>query len=55
MGGGRRNLLPAKTIDVEEKKKGYRRDGKDLIDLWKRDKVCLYQVIKFILSQGHEY
>ena len=41
MGGGRRNLQPRDTRDVEEGRKGYRRDGKDLIKLWARDKENL--------------
>merc|ERR1719315_526945 len=47
MGGGRRNLTPAKIRDVEEDKKGYRRDGKDLIELWKKDKENI--------KASHEY
>lgn len=35
LGGGRGNLLPKDTID-EEGKAGYREDGKNLIDEWKR-------------------
>lgn len=35
LGGGRGNLLPVEVID-EEGKPGYRRDGKNLIEEWKR-------------------
>ncbi|XP_063851588.1 alkaline phosphatase-like isoform X1 [Scylla paramamosain] len=39
MGGGRRNLLPKAVTDVVENKKGYRNDGKNLIDMWQRQKA----------------
>ena len=38
MGGGRRNLQPREVRDIEEGRKGYRRDGKDLIKEWEEDK-----------------
>lgn len=38
MGGGRRVLLPNTEVDVEEGRRGYRRDGKNLIQEWQRQK-----------------
>ncbi|RXG54167.1 Intestinal-type alkaline phosphatase 1 [Armadillidium vulgare] len=38
MGGGRRGLVPQSVLDEEESKKGFRKDGKNLIEEWKKDK-----------------
>lgn len=38
MGGGRSALLPKELMDIEEPKRGKRRDGKNLIDTWIVDK-----------------
>ncbi|XP_050698535.1 uncharacterized protein LOC126986426 isoform X2 [Eriocheir sinensis] len=40
MGGGRRNLLPKTVRDVVENKKGYRNDGKNLIEMWQQQKAA---------------
>ena len=39
LGGGRRGLQPRASRDVEEGKRGARKDGKDLIQAWKDDKT----------------
>ncbi|KAK3857768.1 hypothetical protein Pcinc_035998 [Petrolisthes cinctipes] len=47
MGGGRRGLLPNTVKDVEEGgKSGYRRDGRNLIQEWQRQKTSLRPSVK---------
>ncbi|XP_069938648.1 alkaline phosphatase-like isoform X2 [Cherax quadricarinatus] len=39
MGGGRRVLTPSDVLDVEESRYGFRKDGKNLINMWIDDKA----------------
>jgi len=39
LGGGRSSFLPKHEVDIEEPKRGKRRDGKNLIETWMKDKL----------------
>jgi alkaline phosphatase len=39
MGGGRSAFLHKNILDIEDQRRGKRRDGKNLIETWMRDKL----------------
>ncbi|OXA56862.1 Membrane-bound alkaline phosphatase [Folsomia candida] len=49
LGGGRSAFLPKEIMDVEDPKRGKRRDGKNLIDTWIVDK--LYKNGKYVTNR----
>ena len=51
MGGGRRNLQPRGTTDVEEGRQGYRRDGQDLIQAWQDQKQARGQPAAYVWNR----